>query len=147
MRRLLGRSQTVAVALMSIHAYSTGLQFHLMARSRPGHPLGPTHVRLAERAGLPVVPSPQFDVTVADGTEAFPLDLSEAFGRLDALRDRTVIIGWRAGGAHDRRDGEYWLTPNPLSGSQSGSPGRTSASAAPRRRSRRGRSVRQLHPP
>ncbi len=115
-RRFLGRSQSVAVALMSIHAYSTGLQFHLMARSRPGHSLGPTHVRLAERVGLPVVASPQFDVTLADGTEAFALDLSEAFGRLDALRDRTVVIGWRAGGTHDRLDGDYWLTPNPQFG-------------------------------
>ena len=115
-RRLLGRSQSVAVALMSIHAYSTGLQFHLAARSRPGHPLGPTHARLAERVGLPVVPSPQFDVTLADGTQAVQLDLSEAFGRLDALRDQTVVIGWRAGGTHDRLDGDYWLTPNPRSG-------------------------------
>ncbi len=115
-RRFLGRSQSVAVALMSIHAYSSGLQFHLMARSRPGHPLGPTHLRLAERVRLPVVASPQFDVTLADRTEAFALDLSEAFGRLDALRDRTVAIGWRAGGTHDRLDGDYWLTPNPQSG-------------------------------
>jgi hypothetical protein len=65
--------------------------------SRPGHSLGPTHVRLAERAGLPVVPSPQFDVTLADGTEAFPLDLNEAFGRLDAPRDRTLVLRRRTG--------------------------------------------------
>lgn len=115
-RRFLGRSQIVAVALMSIHAYSTGLQFHLVARSRLGHSLGPTHVRLAERAGLPVVSAPQFDVTLADGTETVPLNLSEAFGRLDALGDRTVVIGWRAGGTHHRHDGDYWLTPNPPSG-------------------------------
>ena len=115
-RRFLGRSQSVAVALMSIHAYSTGLQFYLVARSRPGHSLGPTHVRLAERVGLPVVPSPQFDVTLANGTEAVLLNLSEAFGRLDALGDRTVVIGWRAGGTHNRLDGDYWLTPNPQSG-------------------------------
>jgi hypothetical protein len=115
-RRFLGRSQSVAVALMSIHAYSTGLQFHLVARSRPGHSLGPTHVRPAERAGLPVVPSPQFDVTLTDGTEAVPLSLREAFARLDALGDQIVVIGWSGGGEQDRFDGDYWLTPNPQSG-------------------------------
>jgi len=115
-RRLLGRSPIAAVALVSIHAYSTGLQFHLLARSRPGHPLGPTHVRLAERAGLPVVPSPQFDATLANGTEAVPLDLGEAFARLDALGERTVVIGWTGGGTRDRFDGDYWLTPHPRRG-------------------------------
>ena len=115
-RRFLGRSQNVAVALMSIHAYSTGLQFHLVARSRPAPSLSPTHVRVAERVGLPVVPSPHFDVMLADGTEAVPLNINEAVGRLDALGNRTGVIGWRAGGMHDRLDRDCWLTSNPQSG-------------------------------
>ena len=116
MHRFLGRSEIVAVALMSIHAYRTELQFHLVARSRLGHSLGSTHVRLAERAGVPVIPFPQFDVTLVDGTEAVPRDHSETFVRLDALGDQTVVIGGSGGGTQDRFDGDYWLTPNPQSG-------------------------------
>lgn len=115
-RRFLGRSQSVAVALMTIHAYSTGLQFHLVARSRPGHSLIPTHPSLAERAGVPVVPPPQFDITLANGTEAVSLDHSDAFVRLDELGHEPVVIGWRGGGTKDRFDGHYWLTPDPQSG-------------------------------
>jgi hypothetical protein len=114
--RFLGRSEAVAVALMSICAYSTGLQFDLVARSRPGHSLIPTRSSLAERVGVPVVPPPQFDVRLADGAQAVTLDRCQAFVRLDELGDRPVVIGWRGGGTPERFDGDYWLTPKPQSG-------------------------------
>jgi hypothetical protein len=116
MRQLLGRSESIAVALMSIYAYSTGLQFHLVARSRPGHSLIPTQASLAKRIDVPVIPSPQFDVRLAGGTQAVSLDPGQAFVRLDEVGDRPVVIGWRGGGRQQRFDGDYWLTPNPQSG-------------------------------
>ena len=39
MRRILGRSESAAVVLLEVVVYNTGLNFHVIARGRPGlHP-------------------------------------------------------------------------------------------------------------
>ena len=94
MRRILGRSESVAVVLLEVVVYKTGLNFHVIARGRPG--LHPTFIasipEIAKRMGVPEATSTpaHLEVVYEDGTSAVDMSSRDLHLRLDEVADRPV---------------------------------------------------------
>jgi hypothetical protein len=110
MNRLLSRTPDVAVALIGLQAYSTGVAFELVARARGAEEPGADN-RLGDifwerRAG-----TPQFllGVQFADGRRASSLPFP---GRSEDI----VFHQGGGGGGPSSVDQEWWLSPLPPEG-------------------------------
>lgn len=115
--QILGRSDTVVVVLLEVHAYKAGLDFHLMARGRPGlHPsMLSTVPELAKRMGIPEAANTpaHLQILYDDGSEALDLSSRDLMRRLDEVRDTPVLRDSSGSGGQDAVDYKYWLTPVP----------------------------------
>lgn len=113
--QILARSEAVAVVLLDVHAYRSGLAFHTTTRGRRGHhpPFMPDHPLVAERMGVPLAAQPRFDVELTDGGRAIPLAHDELMHRLEEVKDTPVLSHFGGGGDDTQLDRHYWLTPHP----------------------------------
>lgn len=114
---ILGRSESVAVVLLEVMAYKTGLNFHVITRGRPGqHPTFMASVpEIAKRMGIQEASSTpaHLEVVYDDGTSAADLSSRDLLLRLDDVADRPVLRDSTGSGQPDSMDYQYWLTPAP----------------------------------
>lgn len=114
LHRVLGRSTTVAVTLVEIHAYTTGLQMHLLLHGRGDHPpFTPDSPALAARMGVEVASTPRLAVRLPDGEMAVTLGRREVADQAELFRTRPLLAAWGGGGSNDRFTRTYYLTPLP----------------------------------
>ena len=117
MQQILGRTESVAVVLQAVAAYTTGLNLHVIARGRSGlHPSFMASVpEIAKRRGMPEAfnTPAHIEVTYDDGTSAVDLSSQELFTRLDEVAGRPVLRNSTGSGKPDSMDYQYWLTPAP----------------------------------
>jgi hypothetical protein len=110
MNRMLSRTPDLAVALLGLQAYTTGVAFELVARAR-----GPEDPGAGNRLGgifwerRPTTPQFLFGVEFADGRRASNLPSSGRCG--------DVVFHQGAGSGGDTAvDQEWWLSPLPPEG-------------------------------
>lgn len=119
-QQILGRSESVIVVLREIVVYTTGLNFYVTARGRPGlHPSFMASVpEIAKRMGIPeAATTPAYiEVIGEDGITAVDMSSRELFARLDEVADKAVLRDSGGSGKADSMDYQYWLSPVPTGG-------------------------------
>jgi len=119
-QQILGRSESVTVVLREVVVYTTGLNFYVTARGRPGlHPSFMASVpEIAKRMGIPEASSTpaHIEVIYEDGTTAVDMSSRELLARLDEVADKPVLRDSTGSGKPDSMDYQYWLTPAPTEG-------------------------------
>jgi hypothetical protein len=113
---VLARTDDVAVGLVGVRAYSTGVLLDLVVRLRRPVTDGPPLHELVSGGGYPglaVGGRLLFGVETADGRTASTASLGDAF---TADPDSLLLVDRGQGGDETSYDQSYWLTPLPLPG-------------------------------